>query len=161
MNIKTKEFNVSEAEFRHINRIVYYRQMKTVIIIFAIITVIVVIQATFTPQAADIIFAIQSVSVLSLLLALPYIINSAKAQGNIHFQNRTCEINDNYLSITLEDGSSSKTHFNNYIKATREFDWYFVYLTNTKFEYLPIRAFNSEDDINEFEAALKNKKLLD
>ncbi len=161
MNIKTKEFNISKDELRHVTSIVYYKQIKFVIIVFAIITVINIIMAILVPRAANIWLVVGSVIFLSYFLALPYIRNPAKTQIKLHFQNRTCEINDNYFSTAFEDGSLSKIHFNNYIKATRESDWYFMYLTPAYFEYLPIRVFNSEDDINEFEAALKTKKLID
>lgn len=161
MNIKIKEFNISEDELRHVTSIVYYKQIKVVIIIFAIITAISIISAILIPRLFSIWLAAGCVIFLSYSLALPYLRKPVKTQIKLHFQNRTCEINDNYFSTTFEDGSSSKIHFSNYIKATRESDWYFLYLTNTYFEYLPIRAFNSEDDINEFEAALKTKRLMD
>jgi hypothetical protein len=163
MNIRTKEFNMSEAEFRHLIRIVYYKQVqnKIIIIMFGIITLLSIIIAILVLRYATIWFAIASVTFLSYLLAFPYITDSAKTLIKLDFQNRTCEINDNYFSTTFEDGTSIKIHFNNYIKVTRESDWYFMYSTNTRFDYLPIRAFNSEDDINEFEAALRNKKLME
>jgi hypothetical protein len=34
-------------------------------------------------------------------------------------------------------------------------------MTQGMFEYLPLRAFNSENDINEFETMMKNKKLIE
>lgn len=160
MNIKTKEFNVSKAEFRHITRIAYYKQMRIVIIISAIITAIVVVQAAFVPQSANIILAMQFVALLSSFLAIPFLRNTSKVPPKLNFQNRTCEINADYFSMTYEDGSLSKVHFNNFIKVHREFSWYFLYLTRNGFEYLPLRVFNSEDNINAFETLIKNKKLM-
>ncbi len=160
MDIRTKEFNVSKDEFRHFTSIIYYKQIKILISIYAILTVMSIILAILVPLFPNILLAVTCVIILSCTLALPYIRNSAKTQIKLNFQNIICKINDNYFSTTFEDGSSIKIHFNNYIKATRESDWYFVYSTNTKFDYLPIRAFNSEDDINEFEAAMKHKKLM-
>jgi YcxB-like protein len=159
MNIKTKEFNISETELRHVTRIVYYKALKVVIIVFAIITLISVIHAIFNPEVIS--TAVGCVVALSYFLALPFMRNSAKVQPKLNFKSRICEITDSYFIITFEDGSLSKVHFNNYIKIIRESDWYFLYLTKAYFEYLPIRAFNSEADINEFETLMKNKKLME
>lgn len=63
--------------------------------------------------------------------------------------------------MTFEDGSLVKVHFNNYLKITRESEWYFLYITQVTFEYLPLRTFNSENDINEFEILMENKKLME
>lgn len=125
MNIKTKEFNISEDELRHVTSIVYYKQIKIVIIMFTIITVTSVIVAILAPNATNVWFAVGFVILLSYFLALPFIRNPAKTQIKLNFQNRNCEINDNYFSMTYEDGSLSKVHLSNYIKITRESDWYF------------------------------------
>ena len=159
MDIKTKEFNISETELRHVTRIVYYKALRIFIIAFAIITLIGVIHAIFDAKFVS--TALECVVVLSCLLALPFLRNAAKVQPKLNFKNRICEVTDSYFIITFEDGSLSKVHFNNYIKVNRESNWYFLYLTKIYFEYLPIRAFNSENDINEFEIAMKNKKLMD
>ena len=159
MNIKTKEFNISEDEFRHITRGIYYKAIKFLLIMVAILAVTSILTSIFSPPLNSI--AVLSIMFLGFLSFAPFIGNSAKAQSKLNFQNRICEITDNYFSMTYEDGSLSKIHFNNFVKITKESDWYFLYLTQVFFEYLPIRAFNSEDDINEFETLIKNKKLME
>lgn len=158
MNIKTKEFNVSEAEFQHLIRILYYKSRRTLLIGFAIFAIIIIVVAILEPLFSFL--AIYFVIALGWLLAVPFITNTAKSQAKINFQSRICEITDNYFSMSYADGSLLKLHFNNFIKVTRESEYYFLYMAKINFHYLPFRAFNSEDDINEFEAALKNKKLI-
>ncbi len=160
MNITTKEFNISEAEFRYLNRITYYKAIKFLVIISAIITLITIISSVFHPRSAYIGVGVWSVIMISLLLAIPFITNVAKSQPKIHFRSRSCEITDNYFTLTFEDGSLTKTNFNDFIKVIRESNYYFLYMGKIYFHYLPIRAFNSEDDINAFEAALRIKKLM-
>ncbi|MBW4662702.1 MAG: YcxB family protein [Chroococcus sp. CMT-3BRIN-NPC107] len=159
MIIKTKEFNTSKAEFRHVINIAYYRSIKDLIIGLASFTIIIVFCSGFNSLAVSI--AIWSGILLGYLLIFPFLNTSAKSQPGLHLKNRTCEITDNYFSMTFEDGSLTKVHFNNYLKINRESEWYFLYMTQVMFEYLPLRAFNSEKDINEFETMMKNKKLME
>lgn len=150
---------MSETELRHITRIVYYRTLKILLILMAIFLGIIVIEFIIVPLL--IFIAIGFVAVLGYYLAIPFIRNPSKTQPKLNFRNRICEITDNYFNMTYENGSLRKVHFNNYIKVIRESDWNFLYLTKVMFEYLPIRAFNSENDINEFEILIKNKKLME
>lgn len=160
MNIRTKEFNMSEAELHRVNKIAYYRPIKDLLISLASFTIIIVVGSIFDHQTVSI--AIYCTIVLGYLLIYPFVFvnRSAKSQSKLHFKNRSCEITDIYLSTIFEDSSLCNIHFNNYIRITRESEWYFLYLSQGMFEYLPIRAFNSEDDINEFETIMKDKKLM-
>ncbi len=160
MNIKTKEFNTSEDEIRHLTRTIYYKSRKGVIIVFGIIAVISVIFAIFvTPQASFL--AAYFVIFLGCILFIPFAINTAKSVPKVYFKNRACEITDNYFSTVFEDGSLSKMHFHNFTKVTIESEYYFLYMGKILFQYLPVRAFSAEKDINEFEALMKNKKLME
>ncbi len=105
--------------------------------------------------------AIFKIFLFCCYLAIPFIINSATTQPKLNFQTRNCEVSNNYSTTIFIDGSLFKVHFNNFTKATKESEYYFLYIGKINFYYLPLRAFNSENDINEFEAALKTKKLMD
>jgi len=159
MSIKTKEFNISEEELRQVTRIVYYRTLKILLILMAIFSLIIVIESIILPSLT--LIAIGFVAALGYYLVFPFIRNPSKTQPKLNFKNRICELTDNYFNTTYEDGSLRKVHFSNYLKVTRESDWYFLYLTKVMFEYVPIRAFNSENDINEFETLMKSKKLME
>ncbi|WP_009633755.1 YcxB family protein [Synechocystis sp. PCC 7509] len=160
MNIKTKEFNTSEDELCYITRTIYYKSKKALIIVFGIVAVISVIFAVFvTPQASFL--AAYFVILLGCILFIPFVINTAKSIPKIYFNNRACEITDNYFITSFEDGSLSKMHLHNFTKVTRESEYYFLYMAKIMFQYLPVRAFNSENDINEFETLMKNKKLME
>jgi hypothetical protein len=114
MSIKTKEFNTSKAELRHVNNIAYYRPIRDLIIGWAIVTIIIVFCSDFDSQAVSIV--IWSGVWFGYILIFPFLNNLAKSQPRLHFKNRTCEITDNYFSMTFEDGSLTKVRLNNYLK---------------------------------------------
>lgn len=184
MNIQTKEFKISEAEFRQISKILYYKSRKIIIIMVAWCLLVNVIFLMLSP--GNYLLAIFFIFELGLHLIYPFITNNLERKSNINFQNKNCEINENYLTINYEDGSLLKLNFNNFISVRRtseyyfmtyndgslsKFDnqviqivraseYYFMYVTKMNFLYLPVRAFNSKNDISNFNTLMINKNLI-
>ena len=168
MNIKTKEFNISENELRHFTRRIYYngRVITIFAAIFAYFAVITIAYAMVNHQFwfVTTYLGVFLIAQLGSNLISSFITKTMRLQFNTNFQNRNCEITDNYFSMNYEDGSLLKLQFNHFIKVTRNPEYYLMtyseyYLMNvpkTNFYYLPFRAFNSENDINEFETLIKN-----
>lgn len=170
MNIKTKEFNITETKFHYghisIIKLLYYKSKKALISIIAYLIVIVIVYAMVSPQ---IFFFIAILFLLQLSFYLiTLFVNTVKSRSKHNFQNINCEITDSYFSISYEDGSLLKLDFNHFIRVTKNSGYYLMTyseydstnIAKTNFYRLPIRVFNSENDINEFEAALRNKKLM-
>lgn len=159
MYIKTKTFNISENELNYLLKISYYTSRKPLIIIFSILTVISIIIAIIDSRFTFLPFYFTLL--LALFIALPSITNFAKSQPRFNFLNRFCEIDDNYFTINYDDGSLDKLNFNHFLKVVRRSEHYLLYVTKISFQYVPIRAFNSEEDINKFEKLVKIKKLME
>ncbi|HLO84707.1 MAG TPA: YcxB family protein [Nostocaceae cyanobacterium] len=95
------------------------------------------------------------------ILAAPFTWNFNKLMPVANFIPRYWEIDENFLFIYYEDGSSSKFRFEHLIQAVKTKEYYLLYLTAAgQFHYIPVTAFESEKDINRFELLLQGKQLL-
>ncbi len=157
MYIKTKEFNLTEKQFRQVIALQYFKRMKNLFIIWSILAIIGLVISIISN---DYFMLIVSLIVIAYYLSLPYWLNLKKTQPPINFKKRFCEIDENFITFIYEDGSLVKLRFDNFIQVTKESNYYFLYTVKTQFHYLPVAVFNSEQEICRFDLLMEGKQLL-
>lgn len=160
MYIKTKEFNLTEQEFRKLIASHYFKQMRWLII--SIIFVIGIDFVLSIMMTGNYLIAIAGLFFLAYFVSIPYIINLEKSQSKLNFKKRYCEIDETFISFVYEDGSLVKLKLEHFAQALKDSNNYLLYTTygKTQFHYLPIAAFNSEQEISRFDLLLEGKQLL-
>ena len=161
MQIRTKEFNVSPKELRQILINFYVPQLKSMAILYTTILLIALAAYFIFYSSVFLLLLGAATLVMAIALAVPFIQNVKKQQNNLQFQQRHCEIDDEFISTFFEDGSSDKIKLDNFRRVVRKSGYYFLYLTKVQFYYVPIAAFHSEDDLKDFNDLLKEKELLE
>lgn len=155
--IKTKEFNVTVKEFRHLLASHYFKQMKFILIIFVIL---VIINFVFGLISNDYFGAILFGVLLAYYVSIPYIMNIKKTQSKINFTRRFCEIDENFISFIYEDDSLVKIRFDHFIQVTKNLNYFLLYPIKNQFYYLPLESFNTEQELSRFELLMEGKQLL-
>ena len=159
MYIKTKEFNLTDKEFRQLLAYHYFKKIKNLIIFFSILTLISLVVSILS---RDYFLTILFLGLLAYYVSIPRFMNLQKTQSKMIFCQRYCEIDDKFISFVYEDGSLVKLNFDTFTQVIRESNYYLLYTTyvKTQFHYLPVAAFNSEQDISRFELLMEGKKLI-
>jgi|GEM_PF-4020071 len=161
MPIKTKDFNVTPKELRRILIAFQFMQAKPMFILYTTISLLAITAYLMFQEIFFLFFILAATLVVLIALSLPFLLDVKKQQNNLQFQTRHCEIEEDFFSTFFADGSSDKIRFDNFRKAIRRSDYYFLYLTALQFYYLPIAAFHTEDDLKCFHSLLKDKGLLE
>lgn len=158
MQIKTKIFQTTPKELRYLLTIDYYRRMKITLIILLVVALISIVSSLL--QNFFDWWIIYFLALIAYFLALPLFFQVQKRTSALNFQNRYCEIDENFFTIFYEDGSMVKLNYAHFIQVMKKADYYFLYMTKAQFYYLPVAAFKSEKDIHRFELFLQGKQLI-
>lgn len=157
MYIKTKEFNLTEKQFRQLIAVQYFKRMKNLFIILSVLALIALANSIISNDYFTLIVIL---ILIAYYVSLPYWINIKKTQPPINFKKRFCEIDENFITFMYEDGSLVKLRFDNFIQVTKESNYYFLYTVKTQFHYLPVAVFNSEQEICRFDLLMEGKQLI-
>jgi hypothetical protein len=159
MQIKTKTFQVTAKQLKDLIASNYFRQRKRILIICTVTMIITSILGFFRPTFFG--FSGYFAFLLIVFSVQPFLLNMKKTQPVANFLPRYWEIEPEFITIYFEDGSLSKFKFEHLCKADKMGEYYLLYLTPAGyFHYLPIAAFESEQDINRFELFLESKQLM-
>ena len=101
-----------------------------------------------------------NIYMILFFLSFPLFFRLQKQSPGLNFQNRYCEIDENFFTVFYEDGSISKLNYIHFIKVIKKSEYYFLYINQAQFYYLPIAAFESEKDIHRFDLFLQGKQLI-
>ena len=108
-----------------------------------------VVRSLYTWLAFVILYALVRIA---LCLAMAYAKNN---QGVL--KARYCEIDEDFFSTYLLDGSMGKIRWENIVRVLKTARYYLLYLSSTSFIYLPVTAFVAEEDRTNFEHLLQRK----
>ncbi|WP_242045677.1 MULTISPECIES: YcxB family protein [unclassified Calothrix] len=158
MLIKTKQFQISPKELRGIIAVDYYKRMKLFLILFSVLAVINIIVSIIQQQFSW--WLLYFFGFLAYILSVPYWLRLEGRTSALNFQNRYCEMDENFIAIFFEDGSITKLRYEHFIKVVKKGEFYFLYITKAQFHYLPIAAFESEKDMHRFDLFLEGKQLI-
>ncbi|MBE9205794.1 YcxB family protein [Nostoc sp. LEGE 06077] len=158
MQIKTKTFEITPKQLRNLLTFDYYRRMKITFIILVVLLVINIIFAVIQNRFDW--WLIYLVGLIAYFVSLPLLFQVQKRSSALNFQNRYCEIDENFFALFYEDGSIIKLNYSHFFKVTKKADYYFLYMTKAQFYYLPVAAFESEKDIHRFDLFLQSKQLI-
>jgi len=67
---------------------------------------------------------------------------------------RTMEFNEEYMQITVEDGTENKIPFKKIVKSIETRTFFLIYLSNSQFIYIPKNSFKNHDDVSLFQTKL-------
>jgi hypothetical protein len=163
MSIRTQDFNLTESEMQALMRSIYFKNLRPLFIAYLVLAVLILLTDLLTGRFAG---TIGIVIFLGIFFGLRF--TRKFPQGSLNYQTRFCEINTDFLEIHFQDGSLSRTHLSHFvnaekktIKADQVANYYLMYLMkNAQFHYIPMRAFNSSKDLEEFDLILKQRGLL-
>ena len=159
MKIKTKTFQVTAKQLKQLITSHYFRQRKRLLIGCGLGMIITAIVSFSSINLIG--FTIYFAFILLVFTLPPFLMNMKKTQPSANFLPRYWEIDAEFMTIYFEDGSLSKFRFEHLCKADKIAEYYLLYLTPAGyFHYLPIAAFESEKDINQFELFLETKELM-
>ncbi|MCC5634676.1 YcxB family protein [Nostoc sp. CHAB 5844] len=158
MQIKTKTFQITPKQLRVLLTVDYYRRMKNTFIILSVLLVINIIFSVLQNRFDW--WLIYFLGLIAYLVSLPLLFRVQKLSSTLNFQNRYCEIDENFFAVFYEDGSIIKLNYSHFIKVIKKADYYFLYITKAQFHYLPVAAFESEKDIHRFDLFLQGKQLI-
>jgi hypothetical protein len=124
---------------------------------FVILAIIALILTIFESAFSGILIGL--VVGIVWLSCVPFLVNM-KLQPRLNFQKRYYEIDENFITTNYEDGSISKLKYEHFVKAVKQGEYYFLYITPAQFHYIPVAAFNLEDEIHRFDLLLQGKQLM-
>ncbi|HEY9809160.1 MAG TPA: YcxB family protein [Halomicronema sp.] len=161
INIKTKEYQVTEKQFFKIISTLYYKRSKVSLGIFALILLLNLVQLYSQP----LIVVLPPIIILGIIFSIlyfltPFLAYKTAAQNKYVFQQTRVEIETNFFTFFYDDGSLFKYRISNFYKAENAGEFYFLYVTKASIYYIPKAAFYTEADLQLFELMLKSKKLL-
>lgn len=150
---------MTEQEFRKLLAIQYFQKMKTRLTLFVIVSLA---NLALSIAKDNYFFSVISIATTIYYFSLPYLINLKKTQPKISFRKRWCEMDQDFISFIYEDGSLVKIRFDDFIQVIKRQNYYWMYstYTQTQFFYLPVAAFNTEQDINRFDLLMQGKQLM-
>lgn len=159
MQITTKTFQVTAKQLKQLIISHYFRQRKYILIICAVLMIITGMLSFVNRSYLG--FTGYFAFMFLVLSLPPFLMNMQKTQPASNFLPRYWQIDPEFITIYFEDGSLSKFRFEHLYKANKISEYYLLYLTPAGyFHYLPIAAFESEQDINRFELFLESKQLM-
>ena len=134
------------TEFQRLIYMNYFKQMKWLLLILAIIFAINMYLVFFDRN-----YLWQILIFLEILLFAYFILTPIStiniSQTSLDFMSRHCEIDESFLSIYYEDGSYTKINHEHFVKVTNNFNYYFFHINKCAIEYLPLSALETEQDI--------------
>ncbi|OCQ89367.1 hypothetical protein BCD64_26795 [Nostoc sp. MBR 210] len=158
MYIKTKTFQTTPKELGSILTAIYYKRMRFIFILLGLLIIINIVISILQNRFDW--WLIYLAGSAAYLVSLPLLFKAQKRSSTLEFQNRYCEIDENFFAVYYEDGSIVKINYSHFIQVIKKADYYFLYMTKSQFYYLPIAAFESEKDIHRFDLFLQSKQLI-
>ncbi|MCT7949337.1 YcxB family protein [Ancylothrix sp. C2] len=161
INIKTKEYNITEKQFFKIISSLYYKRSKINLIIWGLLFVVNLVPLFTQPLSSALPGLMIWVIFFAILYGLtPLLAYKTAAQNKFVFQKTRVEIDIDFFTFFYDDGSLFKYRVSNFHKAENVREFYFLYVTKASIYYIPKAAFYTEADLQLFELMLKSKKLL-
>jgi YcxB-like protein len=155
MLIRTHEFRMTEQEYFKVTAYNFLRQR------WWLMALLVGAAALHALRGG---VSVMSVLTIGLVVLYPvyvaaylwYYANSK--QNRLFFEERFIEIDGEFVTGRLNDGSVAKTKWDHIVKVIRTSSSYLLYLSKSQFIYIPVDAFDTEDDLELFETFVKNRK---
>jgi hypothetical protein len=72
-------------------------------------------------------------------------------QNAIFFKERYYELDGEFLTGFIDDGSTARVNLSNVINLIRRKEYFLLYISKDQFVYLPFDCFKSEVDVDNFE----------
>jgi len=157
MQIETKEFEFTKGEFFAIQVVILLKKRWLVFVGFFAFAAYFLFLYKFQP--ATIVIAVVLISYPFLLIV--YLWRFACASENkIIYIKRRYEFSDEFIKGFLNDGSNSATKYDRITKAFKTNKHFIMNISRSQSFIIPLRAFQSQDDINAFDTFLRQKNLL-
>jgi hypothetical protein len=151
--IITKPFQPTRQE---LFKVLMENSLKRTPLIFILLAFLVVIEAL----QGVFLMAAWFAALFLLLLALSCWRHTSPKYAKTLLMERYYEIDENFFTGYLSDGSLDKINWGNVTKVVRAPRSYHLYLSRASFIYVPIIAFASEQDRTSFDALLNEKRFL-
>ena len=151
MHIKTKEFQLTKGEYFNIITLKYFKRKWWLFILLFLIAGLLWLLGRFYIALFINVFTI----IYPIFLIVFFWIYSNSKKNKIFYTKRFYEVDNEFLSAYLEDGSLQKIKLDNIIKVVKTSKYYLLYISITQFFYIPFNAFNNEEELNNFDGLLK------
>lgn len=116
MNIRTKEFNLTEKEVRQIHFKLNLRNQRWTILILVAIGILDFILNLLSNQAFS--WSFYCFFLVALLIAYPLLVR-IKRQNNLNFQTRYAEVDGDFFIMHFQDGSLIKLRYELFRKVIK------------------------------------------
>ena len=165
MKIETLELDYSKKAFQRIVRAVTLHQTRNARILLLVfsfaISFFFLLIFLVSGKIQFIVFVLIYLTIATFYCLSPFLLDLTRIQPKINYQKKRWQIDENFVSTFYEDGSSTKTHIDNFLEVKLMAECYILYLSKKGlFQYLPIAAFKTEADRQEFHDFLVAKELL-
>ncbi|TES90770.1 MAG: hypothetical protein E3J87_09290 [Candidatus Cloacimonadota bacterium] len=151
MNIKTKEFQLTKGEYFNIITLKYFKRKWWLFILLFLIAGLLWLLGRFYIALFIFVFTV----IYPIFLIVFFWIYSNSKKNKIFYTKRFYEVDNEFLSAYLEDGSLQKTKLDNIIKVVKTSKYYLLYISITQFFYIPFSAFNNAEELKSFDELLK------
>ena len=84
-----------------------------------------------------------------------YLKHALSRENKIFFEQRRCEIDQEFLTCSLDDGSSEKLRWSHIVRVVRRSDYWLLYISGSQFIYLPDYSFEYDGDREAFARLLE------
>ena len=96
--------------------------------------------------------------VFFLVFIIFYFLWYAYSKKNIlFFKERYFEIDNDFITGYLDDGSMDKINLQNIVGFLKRKDFFLLWISKGHFIYMPFSCFKSESDLKEFERIIQEK----
>lgn len=158
MNIKTKKFSLTPAQYYGILLCEYFRRRWLAFVIIFLLGFFEISKGVEQVFAFFIIFSILY-TLYVLVLCGFYSLHILKGNKMV-FQQKYYEIDHQFISCHWGDGSLNKIHFENIAHVVKSQNYYIFHISLKEFFYLPFNSFSSKEEREQLETLLKSKQLL-
>jgi hypothetical protein len=152
--IKTKEFSFPKSIYR---KILIANSLKRSLWALVFLVIIAFYQSTKGPSSMLLFLSALPVVYLSYLVVRCCIHANSKVH-RLFFKERVFEVDNQNIDIIFKDGTASKIQINNIARVVKNSRYYLLFLTKKQFIYVPLFAFRTPGDINNFDSILKARK---
>ena len=155
LNFTTKEFSITQNEYF---RILFRRHLEKRWWVFVLIFLFSILGYEAGVLSVILLFTTLLTLYMIYVLARCYLISNPKDNGFV-FRERYYEIDADFITSHLKDGSLIKIKFSDITKAIKGKEYFILYLTKFLFFYLPFNQFNDPAHVPALETLLKVKAI--
>jgi len=148
--IRTKEFSLSKTEFFIITTINYFKSR------WWLVTLLLLVLLYTIASHLRLVLSLAIIAYLFWITVYFWLFANSK-ENKIFFKKRYYEIDDEFITGYIEDGSFSKIKLSNIVKVVKTKKYYLLYTSQIQFIYLPLSIFTSENDVINFNSILRPK----